>query len=85
VVGATHPSELALWRQLMPNVLFLLPGLGAQGAQAEHVAPAFDKSGLGAVVSASRAIQYAALDLSVNAAKEAAQRLRDGLNAALRQ
>jgi orotidine-5'-phosphate decarboxylase len=83
VVGATHPDELETWRQQMPNVLFLLPGLGAQGAKAEALAPAFDEHGLGAVVSASRAIQYASPDLSVNAAREAAQRLRDGLNAAL--
>jgi orotidine-5'-phosphate decarboxylase len=83
VVGATHPSELAKWRQTMPNVLLLLPGLGAQGAQAATLAPAFDQAGLGAVVSASRAIQYASPDLSVNAARAAAQQLRDELNVAI--
>jgi orotidine-5'-phosphate decarboxylase len=83
VVGATHPTELAKWRQIMPNVLFLLPGLGVQGAQASELAPAFDRDGLGAVVSASRAIQYASPDLSVVAARIAALRLRDELNAAL--
>jgi orotidine-5'-phosphate decarboxylase len=83
VVGATHLAELAQWRQTMPSVVFLLPGLGAQGAQACELAPAFDQDGLGAVVSASRAIQYASPDLSVVAARAAAQRLRDELNAGL--
>jgi orotidine-5'-phosphate decarboxylase len=83
VVGATHALELVQWRQAMPHVLFLLPGLGAQGAQASELAPAFDKQGLGAVVSASRAIQYASSDLSVVASREAAQRLRDELNTAI--
>ncbi len=78
VVGATHASELEAWRKLMPNVLLLLPGLGAQGAKAADLAAAFDQNGLGAVASASRAIQYA--DLT---AREAAKGLRDQLNAAL--
>ncbi len=32
VVGATHPAELAQIRQWTPNVVFLVPGYGAQGA-----------------------------------------------------
>ncbi|MFN3265899.1 MAG: orotidine-5'-phosphate decarboxylase [Deinococcales bacterium] len=83
VIGATHPAELETWRKQMPNVFFLLPGLGAQGAQAKDVAPAFDAKGMGAVVSASRAIQYASKNLSVLAAKEAAQHLRLELQSAL--
>jgi orotidine-5'-phosphate decarboxylase len=65
--------------------LFLLPGLGAQGAQASELAPAFDQNGLGAVVSASRAIQYASPDLSVTVARESAKRMRDELNTAVLQ
>ena len=84
VVGATHASELEAWRSRMPNVLLLLPGLGAQGAKATDLAAAFDKNGLGAVASASRAIQYASLGSDfAKAAREAAISLRDELNFAL--
>ena len=86
VVGATHPGELAGFRALMPGVTILLPGLGAQGARASDLAAAFDKDGLGAVATASRAIHYASRgpDYAL-AAREAAVALRDELNAALRR
>jgi orotidine-5'-phosphate decarboxylase len=58
VVGATHPAELAQLRQIVPDVWFLVPGLGAQGASAPDVAPAFRADGLGAIVNSSRAITY---------------------------
>src|SRR5205085_1613554 len=54
VVGATYPQELALLREQMPGVIFLLPGFGAQGGTAEDVRAAFRQDGLGAVVSSSR-------------------------------
>jgi orotidine-5'-phosphate decarboxylase len=82
VVGATHPRDLARFRALMPRALLLLPGLGAQGAAAADLAPAFHAGGVGALASASRAVQYAA-GLDVGASREAARTLRDGLNAAL--
>lgn len=82
VVGATHPADLATFRAVMPRALLLLPGLGAQGAKAADLAPAFHAGGTGAVASASRAVQYAS-GLDVNAAREAAKALRDGLNGAL--
>lgn len=82
VVGATHPGDLARFRELMPRALLLLPGLGAQGAQAADLAPAFHAGGTGALASASRAVQYAS-GLDVTASREAARRLRDELNAAL--
>ena len=82
VVGATHPQELAHWRAAMPHAPLLLPGLGAQGARAADLAAAFFAGGTGAVVSASRGIQYAA-GLSVDAARTAARGFRDDLNAAL--
>ncbi|WP_261664147.1 orotidine-5'-phosphate decarboxylase [Deinococcus sp. Marseille-Q6407] len=83
VVGATHPSDLALFRGLMPQALLLLPGLGAQGAQARDLAGAFHPGGTGALASASRGVQYAS-GLDVAAAQEAARTFRDELNAALR-
>jgi len=58
VVGATYPAELSVLRHLMPNVFFLLPGYGAQGATAVDAAPAFQADGLGALVNSSRGILF---------------------------
>ncbi len=83
VVGATHPGELEKFRAQMPACTLLLPGLGVQGADPRTLAPAFLRGktagGVGAVVSASRGIQYAR-DLDVHASREAAQNFRDQLN-----
>jgi orotidine-5'-phosphate decarboxylase len=38
----------------MPHTWFLVPGFGSQGGGAQDVAPAFDSSGLGAVINNSR-------------------------------
>ena len=84
VVGATHTAQLAHFRALMPSALLLLPGLGAQGARAADLAPAFHKNGSGALASSSRAIQYASTGKDyASAAKAAATAMRDELNAAL--
>jgi orotidine-5'-phosphate decarboxylase len=56
VVGATHPAELAVVRDLIPQVIFLVPGYGAQGGDAGDVAAAFRPDGTGAVVNSSRGI-----------------------------
>lgn len=58
VVGATHKNEMALLREQLPGTLFLVPGLGAQGASAEDVAPAFADDGRGAIVNSARAINF---------------------------
>lgn len=58
VVGATYPAEMATLRKLLPEVIFLLPGFGAQGGKAADVAPAFRADGLGAVVNSSRGILF---------------------------
>ena len=59
VVGATYPQQLCVLRSLMPNSIFLVPGLGAQGGTAADVAGGFDDQGLGAVINSSRAIIFA--------------------------
>ena len=41
VVGATAPEHLARLRELMPDAIFLVPGIGAQGGRPEELAPAF--------------------------------------------
>src|SRR5262249_59328416 len=58
VVGATYPAELALLRQEMPGVPFLVPGYGAQGGSAASVAAAFRPDGLGAVGNSSRRVLF---------------------------
>ncbi|HEV8061324.1 MAG TPA: orotidine-5'-phosphate decarboxylase [Gemmataceae bacterium] len=58
VIGATHKAELAILRAQMPENIFLVPGFGAQGANAEDTLPAFRADGLGAVVNSSRAILF---------------------------
>jgi len=58
VVGATYPAELATLRQLLPKVIFLVPGFGAQGGTAADTAAAFRPDGLGAVVNSSRGILF---------------------------
>lgn len=59
VVGATHPKELARYRELMPNTPFLIPGYGAQGGTAADVVSAFNSDGTGAIINASRSILQA--------------------------
>ncbi|HEY2787738.1 MAG TPA: orotidine-5'-phosphate decarboxylase [Fimbriiglobus sp.] len=58
VVGATHSAELNALRIAMPNVWFLVPGYGAQGATAADVKAAFRSDGLGAVVNSSRGVTF---------------------------
>lgn len=58
VVGATYPAELALLRKMLAEVVFLVPGFGAQGGKADDVAAAFRADGLGAIVNSSRGILF---------------------------
>jgi orotidine-5'-phosphate decarboxylase len=59
VVGATYPEELLTLRRVLPQVLFLIPGYGAQGGTAAATAGAFRADGLGAVVNSARGIIFA--------------------------
>ena len=56
VVGATHPTEAARLRAVLPHTFFLIPGYGAQGGNAEMLKSCFDTNGLGGVVNNSRGI-----------------------------
>ena len=58
VVGATYPAEMAVLRAIMPSVIFLVPGFGAQGATSADTAAAFRADGLGATVNSSRGILF---------------------------
>lgn len=58
VVGATVPGRIAALRTRMPDQVFLLPGVGAQGGDPASLGPAFGGRAAGALVSASRSIIY---------------------------
>jgi orotidine-5'-phosphate decarboxylase len=80
VVGATAAEHLRRLRQQMPNAVFLLPGVGAQGGTVEDLAAAFAPGRAGGLVSASRAIvnaHEARGGPPAAAARAEAARLRD--------
>jgi orotidine-5'-phosphate decarboxylase len=57
VVGATAPQHLGRLRELMPDSVFLIPGVGAQGGRPEDLAPALAAGRPASVlVAASRSI-----------------------------
>ncbi len=59
VVGATFPEEMKQVRSLVPELPFLVPGLGAQGGDFElAVRYAINEQGLGAIFNFSRGIIY---------------------------
>jgi orotidine-5'-phosphate decarboxylase len=60
VMGATTPELLAEARELAPNLVFLVPGVGAQGGDPAAVMRAGRMSnGAGLIVNASRSIIFA--------------------------
>ncbi len=73
VVGATAPERLGRLRELMPRSVFLLPGVGAQGASAADLRPALGPDPASILVPVSRGISQAADPAA------AAARLRDEL------
>jgi orotidine-5'-phosphate decarboxylase len=83
VVGATYPRELAEVREIVGNMPFLVPGIGAQGGDvAQAVKSGQTAAGAGLVISSSRSILYASSGEDfVSAAREATLKLRDQINA----
>ncbi len=59
VIGATYPRAVGEARRLCPQQVLLLPGVGAQGAGPAEIARAFTSGPASALVSVSRAIDYA--------------------------
>ena len=63
VVGATYPQEIARVRELAPSLPLLIPGVGAQGGDAQATVQAGRPAGGSAtapiVVNSSRAVLYA--------------------------
>ena len=88
VVGATYPEEAGLIRELCPEMLFLVPGVGEQEGEVEAVLRA---TGEHIVVNASRSILYAGEEQEdyqtkfAEYARESALLLRERLNEARRK
>ncbi|MDA1280715.1 MAG: orotidine-5'-phosphate decarboxylase [Chloroflexi bacterium] len=88
VVGATYPDDLRTLRFRHPLPHFLIPGVGAQGGEAEESARAgSNELGGGFVINSSRDIIYASHnpeDFDV-AARSAAEILRNQINDGLKK
>ena len=83
VVGATYPNEIERVRRLAPNLPLLIPGVGAQGGDAEATVRAGWRPDAPIVVNSSRAILYASSGADfAQAARAAALATRDTLQAA---
>ena len=84
VVGATFPEQIAAVRQRVGDLPLLVPGIGAQGGDAEAVfANGLTSDGTGLIVNASRSIIFASTgDDWVCAAQQAAIALRDDMRRA---
>ena len=82
VVGATQPAELKLIRQNHPDMLLLIPGIGAQGGDlAAAVQSGVNAYGRKAIISSSRQIIYASIEKDfAQAARQAASSLREEIN-----
>ncbi len=59
VVGGTAPEATKMLRAKFPNVWFLVPGYGSQGATAKDCLRFCNDDGMGALINASRSIIYA--------------------------
>jgi orotidine-5'-phosphate decarboxylase len=90
VVGATFPAEVARVRELAPTLPLLIPGVGAQGGDAQAIVHAGWRGTEGhttapIIVSSSRAVLYASRGNEfAAAARQAAADTRVALNAARR-
>lgn len=83
VAGATYPAELQTIREIAPDLLILVPGIGSQsGDLAASLDAGLDANGAGLVINSSRSITYASRDKDFAiAAGNAARHLRDQINA----
>ena len=90
VVGATYPNDAKILRKLMPHNYFLVPGFGAQGGGVNDIINSFNEDGYGALISASRSINYAFNDSTKygdsdfdKAARETVKNMNNEINNAL--
>jgi len=84
VVGATMAEDGQRLRQIMPDSLFLAPGLGAQGGKAEDIAILRRPDGSGVLVPVSRGVtKVGDLGLTRDAYTRLLHERIDGFKAAL--
>ncbi len=75
VVGATYPQEMKVIRQLVGEMTFLVPGIGAQGGDIEAVlAVGLNSQKRGLIINSARAIIFA------DDPRQETQKLRDEIN-----
>jgi len=83
VVGATYPAQIERVREIAPRLPLLIPGVGAQGGDAEATVRAGARGGAPIIVNSSRAVLYASAGTDfAAAARRVALATRDVLNAA---
>lgn len=83
VVGATYPEEIARVRELAPTAPLLIPGVGAQGGDAEATVRAGWRADAPIAVNSSRAVLYASAEADfADAARRVAEATRAQLQAA---
>ena len=84
VIGATYPEELKKARATVPELTFLVPGIGAQGGDINAAVKAgMNKDKTGLVINSSRAILYASKEADIaEKARAEALRTRDAINKA---
>jgi orotidine-5'-phosphate decarboxylase len=82
VVGATYPRELAEVREIVGDMPFLVPGVGAQGGDVDQaVRNGQTPDGTGLIISSSRSILYASAGEDfASAARRATATLREQIN-----
>jgi orotidine-5'-phosphate decarboxylase len=85
VVGATYPGEAKAMRNRMPNSLFLIPGLGAQGGTAKDAVAGFDEHDKGGIINVSRGLFSSFSDTSIDQAtcRKEISRILAGFNGAV--
>lgn len=84
VVGATFPGDASILRKIMPKSIFLVPGYGTQGGTGKDVINCFnERDGYGAIISASRSINYPHgdnLGIPISSFEELVKRSIDNMN-----
>ncbi|HTI15622.1 MAG TPA: orotidine-5'-phosphate decarboxylase [Dictyobacter sp.] len=82
VIGATYPDEMRKVREIVGDLPFLIPGIGAQGGDvAATVQAGKDSRGWGMIINSSRGIIYASQESDfAAAARRATAQLRDEIN-----
>ena len=88
VVGATYPADVARVRALAPALPLLIPGIGAQGGDAEATVRAGWRPAGPLIVSSSRAVLYAGANVVTEASTvetfaQAARRVAEATRAQL--